>query len=1185
MCSALRGAAVPSERTDSGKDPVTARDDLTTTTAEAPPDAVSDPASDASVPDAGAPDASAPEVAPRRRPSCPVASPRQELAAKLLITVYLLATVTSVWVWGISRDDLGHFTSFFFTLLNIPLTLSLVSVVLIVTITGALVRRKRVALIAVGVLQALGLLWSVLALVRATTHASVPVINADASSLGSEGLVRVIAESTGLVVAVLLLALVWWIRPAFPARVSRGSWWQSVLAIAVGYALTVVVTRLIIGDRTIDTDGAHPFNSVMGAVMRQALGVARRRDGAILDQMGWLPAVPEVMLAATIGLAVWLFLRSARPTGAWEGDTEVRVRALLAEYGADDSLGYFATRRDKSFLFSPDGRAVVSFRVVGAVCLMSGDPIGARDSWPAAIAEWRRVCREFGWLPAATSCSERGARELKRSCGLGVMVLGDEAVLEPERYTLEDTSMTSVRHAVARARRAGLELRIRYHDELSAGEMSEVVRLADEWRIGGAERGFSMALERLGDPADGRCVLVTAHDADGKPVGMLSFVPWGRTGLSLDLMRRSPDAPHGVTEFMVSGLMAAGDEQGIARVSLNFAVMRSTFAAADELGAGALTRAGSSVLRFFDRFTQIESLYRNNDKYQPAWIPRYACIEAPFDLPRVLIAIGKAEGFLPTLTTEHTGGKKLDGPQLARVREIQTWTPDPSAGGPHRADQTRHRLRHLEELRAAGHDPFAVGREGGRRLATWRRGDATPPIRLLARVRRIRRHGGVVFCDLVDGDAHAQAVVERGVIGDEELRVFGRCVDTGDLLAVDVAPGASRNGTPSLLVRSWDVMAKALHPIPFTSPGRADAFPDVGQRLKRRSTDLLVHPRARELLEVRTTAVAAVRAALVADGYREVETPMLGAVHGGATARPFRTRSNAYRSDLVLRIAPELQLKRLLVGGMGPVFEMGRNFRNEGADATHNPEFTSLEVYRPFGDYTTMRRLTEALIKATAVAVHGREALPLVMKKDLLRRAGDPGAPAPELVDVSGEWPVVTVCEAVSRAVGRPMDQHTDLETLLALAQQHGVAVADHMGPGAVLEELYGELVEPATFRPTFYVDFPAETSPLTAPHRNEEGLVERWDLVAGGMELGTAYSELTDPIEQRRRLTEQSFKAAAGDVEAMEIDEDFLYALETGMPPTGGLGIGVDRLVMALTGTSIRDVLTFPFVRPDRTA
>ena len=294
---------------------------------------------------------------------------------------------------------------------------------------------------------------------------------------------------------------------------------------------------------------------------------------------------------------------------------------------------------------------------------------------------------------------------------------------------------------------------------------------------------------------------------------------------------------------------------------------------------------------------------------------------------------------------------------------------------------------------------------------------------------------------------------------------------------------------------------------------------------------------------------------------------MLHQVHGGASARPFHTHLNAYHQDLSLRIAPELYLKRLLVAGSGPIFEVSRNFRNEGVDATHNPEFTSVEAYRPFADYNDMRRLTEHLLRDAARAATGGTVLEL------------PGG----AFDLDSEWPVIGVCDAVSAALGEAVTVVDPPERLAALALSAGVEADPEWAAGRIVEELYSELVEPRTTTPTFYVDFPADTSPLTRPHRSRQGLVERWDLVVAGMEIGTAYTELTDPRIQRERLVRQSLAAAAGDVEAMEVDEAFLRALELGMPPSGGLGIGLDRLVMLLTGEQIRGVLSFPFTGPDR--
>jgi lysyl-tRNA synthetase class 2 len=306
--------------------------------------------------------------------------------------------------------------------------------------------------------------------------------------------------------------------------------------------------------------------------------------------------------------------------------------------------------------------------------------------------------------------------------------------------------------------------------------------------------------------------------------------------------------------------------------------------------------------------------------------------------------------------------------------------------------------------------------------------------------------------------------------------------------------------------------------------------------------------------------------------FDEVETPVLQSVHGGAQARPFVTTINAYGLPLYLRIAPELYLKRLAVSGMQRIFELGRNFRNEGADATHNPEFTSLEAYQAFADYDVMRELTRELVLAAAVAVHGAPIASRVLPDGRF-----------EAVDLAVPWPVVPVHEAVSKVTGSLLTSCSPRADVLAVCRTYGVHVGAAATAGEAVVALYDALVEPTTTTPTFYTDFPLETSPLTRTHRDDPRLAERWDLAAFGAELGTAYSELIDPVEQRRRLTEQSMRAAGGDAEAMQLDEDFLGTLAYAMPPTGGLGLGVDRLIMLLTGGAIRSTLTFPFVKPER--
>jgi lysyl-tRNA synthetase class 2 len=398
------------------------------------------------------------------------------------------------------------------------------------------------------------------------------------------------------------------------------------------------------------------------------------------------------------------------------------------------------------------------------------------------------------------------------------------------------------------------------------------------------------------------------------------------------------------------------------------------------------------------------------------------------------------------------------------------------------------------------------------------------------------------------------------------LSLLRATLDLGDHLSVTGEVISSRRGELSVSVRSWQMASKCLRPLPDAHSGFAD--PDA--RVRQRHVDLIVNHDSRKLLVDRSIAVRQLRESLAGRRFLEVETPMLQAVHGGANARPFVTHINAYDATLYLRIAPELFLKRLCVGGMPRIFELNRNFRNEGADATHNPEFTSVEAYQAFGDYLTMLELTRELVIEVATAVHGRP---------VACRPGPHGGLAE--IDLAQPWRRITVHEAVSEATGREINADTSTSEIAALCRQHGAKVDSDAGPGKLVVELYDLLVEKQTTFPTFYLDFPIESSPLTRRHRDDPRLSERWDLVAFGAEIGTAYSELIDPVDQRSRLTEQSILAAAGDAEAMQVDEAFLNALEYGLPPTGGLGLGVDRLVMMLTGASIRQTLAFPFVRP----
>ncbi|GHJ93606.1 membrane protein [Streptomyces sp. NE5-10] len=360
---------------------------------------------------------------------------------------------------------------------------------------------------------------------------------------------------------------------------------------------------------------------------------------------GWVDVVINVMSTLLLFAVLFAAFRSRRAVDPLTEEDERRLRALLDKQGDRDSLGYFALRREKSVVWSPSEKAAIAYRVVGGVSLASGDPIGDPEAWPGAIEPWLAEAREHGWIPAVMGASEEAGTVYARH-GLDALELGDEAIVETDEFTLDGRAMRTVRQAYNRVKRAGYEVRIRRHEDIPAEEMAELLRKADDWRDGATERGFSMALGRLGDPRDGRCVMLECTDGDGELRALLSFVPWGPKGLSLDLMRRDRDAENGLMEFMVIELLQRAGEIGITQVSLNFAMFRSVFERGSKLGAGPVLRMWRSLLSFFSRWWQIESLYRANAKYRPIWEPRFMLFEKSADLLRIGLAAGRAEGFL-----------------------------------------------------------------------------------------------------------------------------------------------------------------------------------------------------------------------------------------------------------------------------------------------------------------------------------------------------------------------------------------------------------------------------------------------------------------------------------------------------------------------------------------------------------
>jgi lysyl-tRNA synthetase class 2 len=413
--------------------------------------------------------------------------------------------------------------------------------------------------------------------------------------------------------------------------------------------------------------------------------------------------------------------------------------------------------------------------------------------------------------------------------------------------------------------------------------------------------------------------------------------------------------------------------------------------------------------------------------------------------------------------------------------------------------------------------------------------------------------------------AKFQAMLSEKEIGKESLKAFKKAVDLGDQLHVYGKVISSKRGELSIFVSKWCLASKAIRPLPVLHKELSDE-----QRMRRPYTDLIVRDDAQKMARLRPKVVQSIREFMAGDDFIELETPILQVLHGGANAKPFSTHINAFDMDLYLRISLELYLKRAVVGGIDRVYELSRNFRNEGVDSSHSPEFSMMEAYQAYGTYDTIGELTKNLIQYAVLKAFGGYTVTLADGTEY---------------DFGGDWKKIYVYPELSKAVGTKITPETTIDELKKHAEHAELdkkALNDNaITAGKLVELLFEHYITDSLYEPTFVYDFPAETSPLTRPHRTEKGIAEKWDLYVRGSELATGYSELVDPVIQREYFTKQSLLAYKGDAEAMQLDEDFLEALEYGMPPTGGMGMGIDRLLMALTGLGIRDIILFPLVKP----
>lgn len=497
-------------------------------------------------------------------------------------------------------------------------------------------------------------------------------------------------------------------------------------------------------------------------------------------------------------------------------------------------------------------------------------------------------------------------------------------------------------------------------------------------------------------------------------------------------------------------------------------------------------------------------------------------------------------------------------------------TETPSDDAP---EQIRVRREKRERLLASGQEAYPVGVPRTHTIAQVRASypdleagaETEDEVGVAGRVVFVRIGGKLCFATLQDGEGNRlQAMFSLDAVGEERLAAFKTDVDLGDHLFVHGKVISSRRGELSVLADSWLIAAKSLRPLPNLYEG-VELSEEA--RVRQRYVDLIVRPAARETARLRPAMIRSLRDNFHARDFIEVETPMLQTQPGGAAARPFVTHMNAFDIELYMRIAPELFLKRALVGGIERVFEINRNFRNEGADSTHSPEFAMLEAYEAYGDYDTMADLTRDLVQQAALDVLGTTTVTL---------------PDGATYELGGEWAQLSMYDSLAESLGIAITPQTSLEELTVLAEKFGIdADPKKSNHGKLIELLWEHRVGDELVAPTFVRDFPVETSPLVRQHRTIPGVVEKWDLYVRGVELATGYSELVDPVIQRQRFEAQALLAAAGDDEAMRVDEDFLTAVEYALPPTGGIGLGIDRLLMTLTGLGIRETILFPLVKP----
>lgn len=910
----------------------------------------------------------------------------------------------------------------------------------------------------------------------------------------------------GTVIQALMLVLMVFVHPQFTTRTRSINVRAGALTWLIGTVLVCILAVALV------------FKFPGSLVGSQRVGWALNHAAllSLVDRSFFDGHAPHfvaliISIAAAIVLVVTLLVavRSQRSQNSASATDETVVRSMIKRFNQDDSLAYFATRRDKSIVYAPNGRAAVTYRVEVGSAIASADPIGEQDSWDAAIEAFRSKAAQFGWTTGAMGASEAGARAYERN-GMRSMHLGDEAVLYTDSFDLSQPEFKDVRQAVAHAERDGLWMRVRRHHQIPPEEMKQVQDRADSWRDTSDERGFSMALSRLGDEADGECVLVEAlmgEGTDAKVVAQLSFVPWGTDGLSLDLMRRGPEAPNGTVEAMVAYL-CSGEDITVRRISLNFAVFRSVFASESEVGVDPIRKSTRKVLVFLSKWWQMEALYRSNVKYNPEWVPRYMCFDNSVALARTSIAAGIAEGFIPWIDSgDMRAHATVETPGAeAAVKAMQRWESRSSKKDKKVNKQLQARITTAQKLGESGVNPWATLPQPTMTCGEVLSAEAGLPATMAGRVVAKRKFGALTFMDLADASGTCQVIVDNKALPEvlPEGSVRPADIEVSDYIQVEGVTGVSKKGQPSLMANALRFEAKALEAVAASDNKGKNKNAQPTSPVRTMAQALTGDAELRTRLFAGAMRMVQVREDLQAEGFLEL--------------------------DATPEIDTTLHLLAAVTGGAGRVFTIAA----PRAHRAHSENVTALELIHP------ERQLT-------AMSAHADEkwaldkALSLVSENDA---AGGESAQATDTTEQATSPTEISFDAALAEIAG---DASFATESdARQLCQQLGLKARPDATRDDMLASVFTAKVLPGVEELTVFTSAPA-TVHLDSARAMGSAFTRGFVLVREGEVVASGYAVDTTPAEVR------GVAHASDDMDAAHETEELL---RLGVPATASFTV-----------------------------